>query len=160
MHKVQTGRTQQDRQVEEWSIPTNVERRKNNTGRHESPRTPPPAPPPTEDRLFTDWSSIDYPRERTSRRNVSARNTQLNINQTNNQTDQPGSELARIEARGNTLGDVVTFPSACQKLSQGGTRLIHRETNMSEVEVRTQREETRIDNMSSNEVIISNDRDT
>ena len=31
---------------------------------------------------------------------------------------------------------------------------------MSEVEVRTQREETRIDNLSSNEVIISNNRDT
>ena len=31
---------------------------------------------------------------------------------------------------------------------------------MSDVEVITQREETRIDNLSSNEVIISNDRDT
>ena len=31
---------------------------------------------------------------------------------------------------------------------------------MSEVEVRTQREETRIDNVSSNDVLISNDRDT
>ena len=31
---------------------------------------------------------------------------------------------------------------------------------MSDVEVRTQREEMRIDNLSSNEVIISNDRDT
>ena len=31
---------------------------------------------------------------------------------------------------------------------------------MSDVEVRTQREEMRIDNLSSNDVIISNDRDT
>ena len=54
----------------------------------------------------------------------------------------------------------MTFPSACQQPSQGGTRLIDRETNTSEVEVRTQREETRIDKVSSNEVIISNDRDT
>ena len=61
---------------------------------------------------------------------------------------------------GNTLSDVMTFPSACRQPSQVGTRLIDRETNTSEVEVRTQREETRIDNMSSNEVIISNDRDT
>ena len=62
MHQVQTGRTQQDRQEEEWSIPTNVERRENDTERCESPRVPPPpAPPPTEDRLFTDWSSIDSP---------------------------------------------------------------------------------------------------
>ena len=29
--------------------------------RHESPRAPPPVSPPTEDRLFTDWSSIDSP---------------------------------------------------------------------------------------------------
>ena len=71
------------------------------------------APPPTEDRLFTDWSSIDSPRERTSQHNMSARNMELNITQTNNQTDQLGSELARIEAMGNTLSDVMTFPSAC-----------------------------------------------
>ena len=159
MHQVQTGRTQQDRQ-EEWSIPTNTERRENDIERRESQRAPPPAPPPTEDRLFTDWSSIDSPRERTSQRNVSARNTELNIDQIDNQTDQPGSEPARIKARGNTLGDVVTFSSACRQPSQGGTRLIDRETNTSEVEVRTQREETRIDNMSSNDIIISNNRDT
>ena len=51
---------------------------------------------------------------------------------------------------GNTLGDVMTFSSACQQPSQVGTRLIDRETNTSEVEVRTHREETRIDNLSSN----------
>ena len=44
----------------------------------------------------------------------------------------------------------MTFPSACRQPSQVGTRLIDRETNTSEVEVRTQREETRIDNLSSN----------
>ena len=114
MHQVQTGRTQQDREEEEWSIPTNVERRKNDTGRHESPRAPPPSsPPPIKDRLFTDWSSIDSSRERTSQCNVSARNTESNINQTDNQTDQPRSESAGIETMGNTLSDVMTFPSAC-----------------------------------------------
>ena len=59
---------------------------------------------------------------------------------------------------GNTLSDVLTPPSACQQPSQVGARLIDRETNTSEVEVRTQREETRIDNLSNNEVIISNNR--
>ena len=44
----------------------------------------------------------------------------------------------------------MTFPSACQQPSQVGARLIDRETNTSEVEVRTQREETRIDNLNSN----------
>ena len=111
---MQTERTQQDRQEEEWSIPTNVERRENDTEKHESSRAPPPpAPPPTEDRLFTDWSSIDSPRERMMQHNISVRNTEPNINQTNNQTDQPRTEPARIEAMGNTLSDVMTFPSAC-----------------------------------------------
>ena len=59
-----TGRIQQDRQ-EEWSVPSNVERRENDTKRRESPRAP-PTPPPSEDRLFTDRSSIGSPRERTS----------------------------------------------------------------------------------------------
>ena len=69
-------------------------------------------PPPIEDRLFTDWSSVDSPRERMSQCNVS---TELIINQTDNQTEQPGSEPARIEAMGNTLSDIRTFPSACQQ---------------------------------------------
>ena len=158
---MQTGRTPQDRQEEEWSVPTYVGRRENDTERHESPRAPPPpAPPSTGDRLFTDWSSIDSPRERILQCNISARNTEPNVNQTDNQTDQPRTEPARIEAMGNTLSDVLTFPSACQQPSQVGTRLIDRETNMSDVEVRTQIEEIRIGNLSSNEVIVSNDRDT
>ena len=110
MHQVQTERTQQDRQEEEWTIPTNVERRGNDTERHESSRAPPPpAPPPTEDRLFTDWSSIDSPRERKSQCNASAENTEPNVNQ----TEQLRSEPARIEAMGNTINDVMTFSSAC-----------------------------------------------
>ena len=96
VHQVQTGRTQQDRQEEEWSIPTNIERRENDTERHESPRAPPPsAPSPTDDRLFTDWSSIDSPRERASQCDVSARNTELNINQPDTQMDQPGSDQTK-----------------------------------------------------------------
>ena len=59
VHQVQMGRTQPDRQEEEWSIPTNVGRRENDTERHEPSRAPPPVPPPTDDRLFTDWSSVD-----------------------------------------------------------------------------------------------------
>ena len=92
--------------------------------------------------------------------NISARNTEPNINQTDNQTDQPRTELARIKPMGNTLSDVLTFPSACRQPSQVGTRLIDRETNLSDVEMRTQIEEIRIGNLSSNEVIVSNDRDT
>ena len=146
-----TGRTQPDKQEEDWSIPTNVERRESDIERHETPRAPPPpAPPPTEDRLFTDWSSTDSPRERTSQHNVSASSVEPNITQTDNQANQPRLESARNEAMGNTLSDVMTFPSTHQQPSQVGIRLIDRETNTSEVELRTQREETRIDILSSN----------
>ena len=112
---------------------------------------PPPAPPPTEDRLFTDWSSIDSPRERASQCNVSARSVEPNITQTDNQVDQSRLESARNEAMGNTLSDVMTVPSTHQQLSQVGTRLIDRETNTSEIELRTQREETRINILSSHD---------
>ena len=55
-----TVRNQQDRQEEEWSVPTSIERREDDTVRQESKRAP-PTPPPLEDRLFTDWSSLDSP---------------------------------------------------------------------------------------------------
>ena len=51
---------------------------------------------------------------------------------------------------GNTLSDVMTSSSTHQQPSQVGNRLIDRETNTSEVELRTQREETRIDVLGSN----------
>ena len=90
VQQTSTGRTQPDRQEADWSIPNNVERRGNDTERHETPRAPPPpTPPPTEVRLFTDWSSIDSPRERTSQCNISARSTEQNITQTDNKANQP-----------------------------------------------------------------------
>ena len=62
-----------------------------------------------------------------------------------NQTEQPELDPVRNEAVGNIFNDVMTVPSTHQQLSQVGTRFIDRETNMSEVEVRSQREETRLD---------------
>ena len=52
-------RDQRDRQEEEWSIPASVGGR----GRDipvewESPHRTPPTPSPSEDRFFTDWSSL------------------------------------------------------------------------------------------------------
>ena len=59
-----TDRPQPARQEDEWSSPTNVKRR-DDTERHQTTQvSPPAAPPPTEERLFTDWSSEDSPRER------------------------------------------------------------------------------------------------
>ena len=63
--EVNTERNQQDRHEEEWSVPTSIERREDDTVRQESHRAP-PTPPPSEDRLFTNWSSLDSPQARTS----------------------------------------------------------------------------------------------
>ena len=45
---------------------------------------------------------------------------------------------------GNALHDNVTFPSTCQQLDQVGARLIDVGTNTSDIEVRPQRDETRV----------------
>ena len=74
-----------------------------------------------------------------------------NITQTDNQADQPRLESARSGAMGNTLSDVITLPSTHQQLSQVGTRLMDRETNTCKIELRSQREETRINILSSHD---------
>ena len=71
----------------------------------------PPTPPPSEDRLFTDWSSLDSPHARTSPQNASIREIEQDINQPDNLTTQPGSEPAQIEAMGTALCDNVSSPS-------------------------------------------------
>ena len=54
----------------------------------------------------------------------------------------------------------MTLSSTCQPSSQEGARPIDREAMRSDIEVRTQRGELRTDNISSNGVLVSNDRDT
>ena len=121
-------------------MPSNIERREDERERHESSRAP-FAPPPTEDQFFMDWSSVDFPRERASSHSATAGNTV----HPEGQTVQSGLEPARIEATGNTLSDVMTFPSTSQRLNQVGPRLIDRETNTSDTGGRSQREEMRIE---------------
>ena len=71
--------------------------------------------PPTDDRLFMDWSSIDSPRERVSQCDQSARSAEPNI--TVIQTEQPTIEPTGNEAMGNILSDVMTVPSTHQQSS-------------------------------------------
>ena len=107
---------------------TNVERRENEIESCETSQAPlPNVPPPMDDRLFTDWSHIDSPRERVSKCNQLARSTEPNITQSVNQTEQPTVDPAGNEAMGNTLSDVMTIPSAHQQLSQVGTRFVERD---------------------------------
>ena len=65
--------------------------------------------PPTEDRFFTDWSSIDSPIERVSQCNQSARSVEPHIPQSVNQTEQLVVNPAGNEAVGNTLSDVDDY---------------------------------------------------
>ena len=138
-----TDRPQLARQEEDWSTPTNIERRED-TERCETSQVPPPnVPPPPEERLFTDWSSIDSQRERVSQCNQSGRSVEPNI--TVNQIEQPTIDPDDNEVLKYILSDVMTVPSTHQQLLQVGSRFVDRETNMSEIEIRPQREETRTD---------------
>ena len=147
-------RNLQDRHEEEWSVPTSIERRENDTVRGESQRAP-PTPPLSEDRLFTNWSSLDSPQARTSPQNASMREIEQGINQSDNQTIQPGPEPAQIEAMGNALCDNVTSPSTRQQLDQVGTRLIDMGTNTSDIEVRPQRDGARVIDSDDDDVQVS-----
>ena len=138
-----TDRPQPDRHEEKWSTPTNIERRED-TERHETSQVPPPdVPPPSEERLFTDRSSIDSPRERVTQCDQSERSVEPNM--TVNQTEQPTIVPDDNEVLRYILSDMTTVPSTHQQLLQVGTRFVDRETNTSEVEVRPQREEMRTD---------------
>ena len=81
-----TDRPQLDQQEDDWSIPTNQERRED-TERHETSQAPPPnVPPPMEERLFTNWSSVDSPRERVTQCIQSARSVEHQYNCNSNGT--------------------------------------------------------------------------
>ena len=104
---------------------------------------PPDVPPPPEERMFTDWSSIDSPRERVTQCNQSARSVEPDI--TVIPTEQPTIGPEDSEVLRHILSDVMTTPSTHIEISQVGARFVDRETNTSEVETRPQREEMRSD---------------
>ena len=138
-----TDRLQPARQDDGWSSPTNVERREN-TERNQTSQAPPSeVPPPTEERLFTDWSSENSPRERVAQRVLSARSDESC--RTVNQREQTAWESNDNEVLRYVLSDVTPTPSPQIQISQVGTRFIDRETNTSEVEIRPLREEVRTD---------------
>ena len=105
--------------------------------------------------MFTDWSSLDSPRTRTSPRNVSVRDVEQDGNQPNNQTIQSGPEPAQIQMMGNTLHDSETSSSSHRQLDQVGARLIDVGVNTSEVEVRSQRDGAELVDLDEDNVWIS-----
>ena len=112
-------RDQRDRQEEEWSIPASVGRRGKDVpvsylAEWESPHRTPPTPAPSEDRLFTDWSSLEMrsPHVRTPSQSVPVREMRPYINQPTSQTTQPGLEPTQIGVTENAHQEdsVVTTP--------------------------------------------------
>ena len=95
------------------------------------------------ERLFTNWSSEDSPRERVTQCVQSARSVETN--RTVNQAEQTARDIEDNEVLRYVLSDVTTTPSAQIQISQVGARFIDRETNTSEVEIRPPGEEVRID---------------
>ena len=147
-----TVNAQQDRQ-EVWSVPPNTERREDDMERRELSRVPSTSLP-VETRSFTDWSSQDSPRVRTSPQIASVQNTGHDIDQPDNQMVQPGSEPEHVGVMGNIISDSETTFSAHRQPNQVGVRLIDVGTNTSDVEVRSQRVGTSVID-SSNDVELS-----
>ena len=130
---------------------------------------PSEVPPPTEERLFTNWSSENSPRERVaqcvqSARSIESHRTANQAEQTArdpednkvlryvlsdvtpaNQAEQTARDPEDNEVLRYVLSDVTPTPSAQIQISQVGARFIDRETNTSEVETRPPREEVRTD---------------
>ena len=59
-----TNGSQPVRQDDEWLVPPAIERSDDAERRQVTQTSPSAAPPPMEERLFTDWSSKNSPRER------------------------------------------------------------------------------------------------
>ena len=123
--------------------PPTVERRDDAERWQTTQTSPPAAPPPTEERLFTDWSSEGSPRERVTQQIQSARGVESR--RTVSQTEQIVREQEGDEVLGHVLSDVTTAPGAQVQISQVSARFIDRETNTSEIEIRPPREQARID---------------
>ena len=105
-----TDRPQTARQEDEWSLPPTVERRDDAERQQTIQPSPPAAPPPTEERLFTDWSSEGSPRERANQQIQSARSVESR--RTINPTEQTVRESGDDEVLRHIPGEVTTTPSA------------------------------------------------
>ena len=105
----------------------------NNTG------ITPAAPPPTEERLFIDWSSEDSPRERANQQLQSARG--IESRGVTSQTEQIERESRNAREVRHVPESVMTSPSTQEQTNQVGTGISDREPNTAVVEIRLTRDE-------------------
>ena len=73
-----TSVPQMSQQDDEWSMPPTTERREDIERQQITQASLPVAPPPTEERLFTNWSSEGSPPERITQQVQSARSMEPN----------------------------------------------------------------------------------
>ena len=135
-----TDRPMPVRQEDKWSIPPTVERRDDAERCQIASTSFLAAPPPTEERLFTDWSSEGSPRDRNNWHIQSARSVEPR--RTEPATREPEEEEQAIR---HVLSEVSTMPSIQVQTDHIGTRFVDREINTSVVDIRPTEEEARAD---------------
>ena len=108
--QVPTDRSQPARQDDGWSSPTNIDRKEDTEKQQTSQVPPSEVPPPAEERLFTNWSSENSPRERVAQRVQSARS--IETHRTANQGEQTARDPEDNEVLRYVLSDVTPTPSA------------------------------------------------
>ena len=113
-----TDRPQPTRQEDEWSLPTTTERRKNVERQQTTHTSPLDVPPPSEERLFTDWSSEGSLHETDNQQMQSARSIE------SRRTEQVRREPRDEEALRHIPSDVISIPSAPVQIEQVGTGFI------------------------------------
>ena len=99
-----TDRPTPVRQEDEWSIPPLVERRDDAVSHQIASMSSLAAPPPTEERLFMDWSSEGSPRDRNNQCIQSARRVEP-------RTELVTRELEEEQMIRHVLSDMLTAPS-------------------------------------------------
>ena len=90
-------------------MPPTDERRDNVGRQHITQTSPPTAPPPTEERLFTNWSSEGSPRGRASQQLQSARS--IESKRTLSQMELILREPRDDEVLGHVPDNVMTIPN-------------------------------------------------
>ena len=115
---------------DEWSSPPPIDERRSDMDRHQTESMSfPAAPPPTEGRVFTDWSSEGPPRERSAQPIRTAQVAE------SRRTEPDIGELDGEQAIRHRLNEMSTTLSVQVHTDQVGSRGIDRETNTSAVDI-------------------------
>ena len=130
---------QTNRQDDEWSMPLTTERRED-TERQQIPQASSSVvPPPTEERLFTDWSSEGSPQGRATQRGQSARSREPS--ETIIQREPTERETRNTREIRQVPESVMTRSSTQEQTNQAGARVSDHESNTAVVEIRLTRDE-------------------